>query len=54
MLIFFSLIIHTYFLVPTVIIQIFNTTAELVIHIEITTKEAKGEMEIYPETTKFK
>ena len=50
MLIFFSLIIHSYFLVPTVIIQFFNTIAELVIHIEIPTKEAKEEMEIYAGT----
>ena len=36
------------FLIPTVIAQIFNPTAELVIPIWVPTKEAKGEMETHP------
>ena len=47
MLLFF-LIIDLYFLIPTVIAQIFNLIAELVISIEISTKETKEEMETHP------
>ena len=47
MLLFF-LIIDLYFLIPTVIAQIFNPIAELVISIEIPTKETKEEMETHP------
>ena len=36
------------FLIPAVIIQIFNPVAELVIVRGIPTKEAKGEMETHP------
>ena len=43
----FFLIIDLYFLIATVIIQIFNPIAELVISIGISTKEAKAEMETY-------
>ena len=42
----FFLIIDLYFLIPAVIAQIFNPTAELVI--PIGTKEAKAEMETHP------
>ena len=46
---FFSfLIIDLYFLIPAVIAQIFNPISEFVIPIEIRTKEAKAEIEIYP------
>ena len=41
---FFFLIIDLYFLIPTVIAQIFNSIEELLIHIEITSKEAKAEI----------
>ena len=44
----FFLIINLYFLIPAVITQIFNPTAELVIPIEIPTKETKAEIETYP------
>ena len=37
-----------YFLTPVAIAQIFNPIAELVIPIEIPTKEAKAEMEMHP------
>ena len=45
---FFFLIIDLYFLIPTVIAQIFNPIEELVIPIGIPTKEAKAEMETHP------
>ena len=41
MLLFLFLIIGLYFLIPAVIVQIFNPIAELVILIEIPLKEAK-------------
>ena len=47
MFFFFFLIIDLYFLIPTVITQILNSTTELVIPIEIPTKEAKAEMEMH-------
>ena len=37
-----------YFLIPAVIIQVFNPIAELVIPIGIPTEEAKAEMETPP------
>ena len=43
----FFLIIDLYFLIPTVIKQIFNAIAELVIPIGIPTKEANAGMKIY-------
>ena len=43
-----------YFLIPEVITQIFNPVAELVILIEIPTKEAKAEMETRPLTVEIK
>ena len=43
---FFFLIIELYFLIPAVIVQIFNPTEELAILIGIPTKEAKAEIEI--------
>ena len=48
MLLFFFLIIDLYFLILTVIAQIVNPFAELVIPIGIHTKEEKGEMETHP------
>ena len=45
---FFFLIIDLYFLISTVIAQIFNPIAELVIPIRIPTTEAKAEMKIHP------
>ena len=45
---FFFLIIDLYFLIPTVIAQIFNPIEELVIPIGIPTKEAKAEIETQP------
>ena len=48
MLLFFFLIIDLYFFIAAVIAQIFNPIAELVIPIEIRTKEAKADMEIHP------
>ena len=45
---FFFLIIDLYFLIPTVIAQIFNPIEELVIPIGIPTKEAKAEIETHP------
>ena len=43
----FFLIVDLYFLIPAVIAQIFNPIAELVIPIEIPSKEAKTEIEIH-------
>ena len=42
---FFFLIIYLLFLIPAVIAQIFNPISELVIPIEIPSKEAKAEIE---------
>ena len=50
----FLLIIDLYVLIATVIEQIFNAIAELLIPIGIPTKEAKAEIEIHPVTTKAK
>ena len=48
MLLPFFKIIDLYFLIPVIIIQIFNPIAELVVPIGIPTKEAKVEMETHP------
>ena len=53
-LFFFFVIIDFYALIPAVIAQIFNPTAELVLAIEIPTKEAKAETETHPEITEAK
>ena len=45
---FLFLIIDLYFLIPTVIAQIFNPIEELVIPVGIPTKEAKAEIETHP------
>ena len=45
MLFFFFLIINLLFFIPADIAQILNSIIELVIPIEIPTKEAKAEME---------
>ena len=50
MLLFFFLIIDFYFLIPRVIIQIFNTTAELTIPRRMSTKERKAKIETPPVT----
>ena len=44
----FIFLIGLYLLIPAVTTQIFNPIAELVIHIEIPTKEAKKEIETNP------
>ena len=44
----FIFLIGLYLLIPAIITQIFNPLAELVIHIEIPTKEAKKEIETNP------
>ena len=41
---FYFLVIDLYFLIAAVIAQIFNPTVELVIPVEIPTKEAKAEI----------
>ena len=48
------LIIDLRFLIPAVIAQIFNPTAELAIPAGILTKEAKPEIEIHPVTVEVK
>ena len=48
------LIIDLHFLIPAVIAQIFNPTAELAIPAGILTKEAKAEIEIHPVTVEVK
>ena len=50
MLLFFFLIIDFYFLIPRVIIHIFNTTAELTIPRRMSTKERKAKIETHPVT----
>ena len=48
MYLFHIFTIDLYFLIPAVVAQIFNPTAELVIPIEISIKEGKAEIEIHP------
>ena len=54
MLLFLFLITDLYFLIPAVFAQIFDPIAELVIPIEIPSKEAKAEIEIHPVTVEAK
>ena len=54
MLFFFFLIINLYYLIPAIITQIFNSTAELIILTGIPTKEAKAATEMYPVTVEIK
>ena len=51
---FFFGIIDLFFLIPAVITQIFNPTAELLNTMGIPTKEEKAEMETHPVTVKTK
>ena len=53
-LFFFFLIIDLYHLILATIAQIFNPIVELIIPVEILTKDAKAEMEIHPLTAKTK
>ena len=48
MFFFFFLINNLYFLIPAVITQVFNSTAELAILTVIPTKKTKAEMETHP------
>ena len=45
---FFFLIIDLYVLIPAVITQNFNSTAELINPVRIPNKEAKEEIELHP------
>ena len=51
---FFFLIIDLYFLTAAAIAQIFNLIAEIVIPIEIPTKEEQTKIEIHAITTEVK
>ena len=51
---FFFLITDSYFLIPAVIAQIFISTKELVIPLEIPTKQAKAEIKMHPVTVEAK
>ena len=51
---FFFLIIDLQFLFPETIAQILNLIVEIIITLEISTKEAKAEMEIHRVTAKTK
>ena len=51
---FFFLIIDLQFLFPATIAQILNLIVEIIITLEISTKEAKAEMEIHRVTGKTK
>ena len=51
---FFCLIIDLQFLIPAVVAEIFNSVAELVISVGITSKEAKKEMKIDSVTAEAK
>ena len=51
---FFFLVIDSHFLIPEVIVQIFNPIEKLVIPIGIPSKEAKREIEIHPVTSEAK
>ena len=50
----FFLVIDLYYLITTAIAQIFNPIAELIIPKGIPSKEAKAELEIYPEIVEVK
>ena len=50
MLFFFFFIIDLYFLIPTMIAQMFISTAELVIPTETQTNKANAEIETQPAT----
>ena len=54
MLLFLSLIIDLYFLIPAAIEQVFNAIAELVIPIGILSMKAKTEIEIHLVTAEAK
>ena len=54
MLFFFFLIIDIYFLIPAVIAQIFNPTAELIMLIGLPAAEAKAKIKIHPVTAEAK
>ena len=54
MLLFLFSIIDLYFLIPAAIAQIFNPIAELVIPIQIRSKEVETEKEIHPGIVEFK
>ena len=45
---FFFLINDLYFLIPAIIVQIFNPISEIVIPIGIPSKESKEEIKIHP------
>ena len=45
---YFLFFLFIYFLIPAVITQKFNAIAELVIPLEISTKEIKAEVETHP------
>ena len=51
---FIFLAIDLHFLIPAVITQIFNLTAELAIATAIPSKEAKEDMETHPVTAETK
>ena len=50
----FFLVIDLYYLITTAIAQIFNPIAELIIPKGIPSKEAKAELETYPEIVEVK
>ena len=54
MLLYYFIITELYFLIPAVIVQIFNPIAELVIPIKIPSKETKAEIEIHQATAEAK
>ena len=54
MLVFLFLIIDLNFLIPAVIVHIFNPIIELVLPLGIPSKEAKTEIEIHAVTAKAK
>ena len=51
---FFFLSIDLYLIILAIIAQIFALIVKLIILLEISTKEAKAEMEIHTVTAKFK
>ena len=53
MLFFFFLIVDLYFLIPAIITQVSNPTAELVIPTGIPTNKIKAEMETHPVTAEI-
>ena len=50
----FAFFFFLYFLIPAIIVQIFNPIAKIIIPLAILTQEAKAEIETHPVTAEIK